>query len=280
MLVNNISELNTHLSNKKESNSVGLVPTMGALHEGHLSLIEKAFRDSEIAVVTIFVNPTQFNNPEDLSKYPRTIEQDLNLIHKISEEVLVYVPNLKEIYPSGVESEHFEFGSVSSFMEGKFRTGHFDGVGTVVKRLFDLIKPNKAYFGKKDFQQLAVIKKLIEITGQNVRIIGCETYRENNGLAKSSRNKLLTDDEKKEAGIIFDNLKYIKNNFSKDSINNIVEKVKENFKKHDKFQLEYCQVADEETLTPTKQIESGKKYRAFIATYCNDVRLIDNMSLN
>jgi pantoate--beta-alanine ligase len=280
VLINSISDFDKVIENKVYPLSVGLVPTMGALHEGHLSLIKKALQECNLVVVSVFVNPTQFNNPEDLSKYPRTIESDLEAIHNLDENILVYVPDVEEIYPKGAQSEHFDFGSVSKFMEGQFRQGHFDGVGTVLKRLFSLIKPDKAFFGKKDFQQLAVVKKLIEITGQNVNIVGCETYREKNGLAKSSRNKLLSDEEKEQAGIIFENLTYIKNHINHQTINQIKKEVEHNFDRYHNFRLEYCEIAEEKTLIPTIKIESGKTYRAFIAAYCNDVRLIDNMSLN
>ncbi len=280
MLLSNFSELTKHIGDKVDSSILGLVPTMGALHEGHLSLIKKALIECDNVVVSIFVNPTQFNNSDDLIKYPRTITSDLEAIHGISKGILVYVPSVEEIYPEGAESEHFDFGTISEFMEGKFRQGHFDGVGTVLKRLFKLINPDKAFFGEKDFQQLAVVRKLIKITGQNVSIIGCETYRENNGLAKSSRNKLLSEEEKEQAGIIFENLYYIKNNFENKPIPLLLEEVKRNFEKSQHFELEYCEVAEEKTLIPTDKIKSKKKYRAFIAAYCNKVRLIDNMSLN
>jgi pantoate--beta-alanine ligase len=280
VLLSNFSELTKHIGDKVDSSILGLVPTMGALHEGHLSLIKKALIECDNVVVSIFVNPTQFNNSDDLIKYPRTITSDLEAIHGISKGILVYVPSVEEIYPEGAESEHFDFGTISEFMEGKFRQGHFDGVGTVLKRLFKLINPDKAFFGEKDFQQLAVVRKLIKITGQNVSIIGCETYRENNGLAKSSRNKLLSEEEKEQAGIIFENLYYIKNNFENKPIPLLLEEVKRNFEKSQHFELEYCEVAEEKTLIPTDKIKSKKKYRAFIAAYCNKVRLIDNMSLN
>ncbi len=280
MLLGHFSELTEHIDIKVKSSVLGLVPTMGALHEGHLSLIKKAHMECDKVIVSIFVNPTQFNNPDDLTKYPRTLDQDLDAINSVSKDVLVYVPTVEEIYPEGAEAEHFEFGTISKFMEGEYRQGHFDGVGTVLKRLFEVINPDRAYFGEKDFQQLAVVRKLIEITGQNVSIIGCETFRENNGLAKSSRNKLLTLEEKEQAGIIFENLKYIKSNFRDKPLLEILEKVKNNFEDSPLFNLEYCEVADEKDLIPAKKIESDKNYRAFIAAYCNNVRLIDNMSLN
>lgn len=280
MLLNSISDFQKQVGNKTSLSSLALVPTMGALHDGHLSLIEKALNECDLVVVSIFVNPTQFNNLDDLSRYPRTLEKDLEKIDELEKEIFVYAPSVDEIYPQGVNSEKFDFGSLSTHMEGEFREGHFNGVGTVLKTLFDLIQPDKAYFGEKDFQQLAVIKKLVQFTGQNVEIIGCETYREPNGLAKSSRNTLLSHQEKLEAGIIFENLKRIKDQLNIMPIPDIKKLVKSSFKVSKNFKLEYCEIAAENDLIPINKIEPNKKYRAFIAAYCNNVRLIDNMALN
>lgn len=253
---------------------------MGALHKGHLSLIEKAQRKCECVVVSIFVNPTQFNNANDLSRYPRTLDADLKKIQELGNEILVYAPSVDEIYPNGTTVEHFDFGSLSTYMEGEYREGHFNGVGTVLKRLFDMIKPEQAFFGEKDFQQLAVIRKLVEITEQHVKIVGCKTYREQNGLAKSSRNKLLSNQEKFEAGIIFESLSLFKNSIHKNTIPEIKKIVKTTFRDYKNFNLEYCEVAAENDLIPIEKINKNKKYRVFIAAYCNEVRLIDNMALN
>lgn len=279
MLLKTISDYN-ELVKTLSPNTIGLVPTMGALHKGHISLIEKAKQECECVVVSIFVNPTQFNNAYDLSRYPRTLDADLKIIHELGNEILIYAPSVDEIYPDGMTVEHFDFGSLSLYMEGEFREGHFNGVGTVLKRLFDMIKPEKAYFGEKDFQQLAVIRRLVEITRQHVKIVGCETYREPNGLAKSSRNKLLSDQEKLEAGIIFECLSQFKKNIHKISIPEIKKIVKTTFMDYKNFTLEYCEVAAEKDLIPIEKIDKNKKYRVFIAAYCNEVRLIDNMALN
>jgi pantoate--beta-alanine ligase len=280
VLLNSITDFRKELDNNNKLSKLGLVPTMGALHHGHLSLIEKAKEVCDVVAVSVFVNPTQFTNPNDLSKYPRTLDKDLEIIHKLGEGILVYVPSVEEIYPHETHAEHFDFGTLSKFMEGEYRHGHFDGVGTVLKRLFNLINPDYAYFGEKDYQQLAVVKKLVEITGQNVKIIGCETYREPNGLAKSSRNKLLTEEEKKHAGIIFECLNLVKHQIKTKSILEIKKLVKDTFKTYKNFKLEYCEVASEKDLKPTQHIKPNQTYRAFIAAYCNEVRLIDNMSLN
>jgi len=260
--------------------AIGLVPTMGALHKGHLSLMKNALKDCDCVVVSIFVNPTQFNSSSDLDKYPRTIDEDLKMIEKLDQNILVYVPSVQEIYPDGIQSTHFDFGELSKFMEGEFRHGHFNGVGTVLKRLFQLLKPQNAYFGEKDYQQLAVVKRLVKLTGQPVEIIGCETYREDNGLAKSSRNTLLTEEEKTEAGIIYDQLQNVKTYLGVKSIADIKKMVNQAFDSSKSFTLEYIEIAAEEDLVPTEKIEPNKNYRAFIAVYCNGVRLIDNMALN
>ena len=279
MLLKTISDF-YHIVDKQLPNLIGLVPTMGALHEGHLFLIEQAKKDCDCVVVSIFVNPTQFNDPNDLSKYPRTLDQDLESIRNIDSNILVYAPSVDEIYPDGSNAEHFDFGTLSKFMEGQFRQGHFDGVGTVLKRLFNLVKPHKAYFGEKDYQQLAVVKKLVEITEQQVEVIGCETYRETNGLAKSSRNKLLSPEEKNQADILITCLKLAKSNFNTKPISEIKKMVKSAFNSSEFFTLEYFEIASDGDLVPTETLEGNKKYRAFIAAYCNGVRLIDNIALN
>ncbi len=269
-----------NLINLNPTDTIGLVPTMGALHEGHLFLIQEAQKDCDRVVVSIFVNPTQFNDPKDLSKYPRTLNEDLAAIEKIGDEILVYTPNVEEVYPNGAVSETFDFGSLSKYMEGQFREGHFEGVGSVLKRLFELVKPQKAYFGEKDFQQLAVVKKLVTITGQDVDIVGCETYREANGLAKSSRNKLLSEKEKLQASIIYKCLNLTRKNFGIKPISEIKKIVKATFESSKLFKLEYFEIAADDDLVPTNDIDADKTYRAFIAAYCNGVRLIDNMALN
>ena len=279
MLFKTITDLR-HFIEKKSPNSIGLVPTMGALHDGHLSLIKSAMSECDSVVVSIFVNPTQFNDPKDLSNYPRTLDEDLRKIKSLKEQILVYTPSVDEVYDDGINAESFDFGSLSKHMEGQYREGHFNGVGTVLKRLFKLVKPTKAYFGKKDFQQLAVVKKLVEISNLDVEVIGCETYREPNGLAKSSRNKLLSEEEKHRAKLIYKCLNYTKDNFPDKHPLELKKKVKLIFKSSENFKLEYFEIAGEHDLIPTSIIEKNKNYRAFIAVYCSGVRLIDNIALN
>ena len=279
MIFKNISDLRHHLIEQSTS-TLCLVPTMGALHDGHLSIIKDAIADCHVVVVSIFVNPTQFNDPNDLSNYPRTLEEDVDKINQLDGNVLIYSPSVEEVYPHGVVSDTFDFGSLSKYMEGHYRGGHFDGVGTVLKRLFQLVKPNKAYFGKKDYQQFAIVKKLVDIEYLNIEVIGCETYRESNGLAKSSRNKLLSKDEKQQAEILYTCLKWAKDNFLKVEPLEMKKKVKSIFTSKENFKLEYFEIASENDLEPVVRLKKGKRYRAFIAAYCSGVRLIDNIALN
>ncbi|MGL2962835.1 pantoate--beta-alanine ligase [Flavobacterium sp. RSB2_4_14] len=275
------NDLVSHLNSITTSDSsVGFVPTMGALHEGHLSLLKEAMSQNNIVVISIFVNPTQFNNPEDLAKYPRTLEKDVEKIKAVSNKIIVYAPTVDDIYKGKTVSKHFDFDGLENQMEGKFRPGHFDGVGTIVKRLFEIVKPNYAYFGEKDFQQLQIIKKMVAKLEIPVSIIGCPIHREANGLAMSSRNERLTPEERKEAAIIFKILKQSQKLFKSKSASVVNEWVKKTFDKTPNFQLEYFQIAEEDTLLPCLRKSKIKKYRAFIAVFVNKIRLIDTISLN
>jgi pantoate--beta-alanine ligase len=260
--------------------TVGFVPTMGALHQGHLSLMQESVSHNEITVVSIFVNPTQFNKPEDLAKYPRNLDNDLKKIDDLNPEIIVYAPPIDDVYEGKPSSEFFDFDGLENLMEGKFRPGHFNGVGTVVKRLFEIVQPNNAYFGEKDFQQLQIIKKMVVKNNLKVNVIGCPIYRESNELAMSSRNELLSPQEKQDAAILFKILTQSKEKFKIQSAKSITEWVENSFKKNDQFALEYFQIADEETLHPCLRKSKNKKYRAFIALIVNNIRLIDTISLN
>ncbi|MGV9004747.1 pantoate--beta-alanine ligase [Flavobacterium sp.] len=274
-------ELASYLNPLYHSNyTVGFVPTMGALHQGHLSLLEKAVEDNDIAIVSIFVNPTQFNNPEDLKKYPRTLEADINKIKTVSTEILIYAPSVEDIYTGKTVSENFDFDGLENQMEGKFRAGHFDGVGTIVKQLFEIIQPTRAYFGEKDFQQLQIVKRLVSKYAIPVTIVGCPIYREKNGLAMSSRNERLTESERKEASMIYKILCEAQKLFKSKSAKDVSIWVASEFKKNKIFELEYFEIADEEQLLPCVAKDKTKKYRAFIAVFVNNIRLIDTISLN
>lgn len=265
---------------KKQGASVGFVPTMGALHQGHISLISKSAQQNDFVVVSIFVNPTQFTNAKDFDTYPRTISEDLKLLEDYNDNILIFLPEVKDIYPNGVGTAHFDFGGIENEMEGKFRPGHFDGVGTVLKSFFDLLQPDTAYFGEKDFQQLQIVKKLVEIEKMPVKIVGCPILREPSGLAMSSRNKRLNKKQLLESSLIFKTLTQAKKDFGIKSVNEILEQVREAFKNNSELELEYIQIAEETTLKPIREKIKNKKYRAFIAIFAGEVRLIDNIALN
>jgi pantoate--beta-alanine ligase len=260
--------------------TIGFVPTMGALHDGHLALMERSIRENDYTVVSIFVNPTQFNNPEDLAKYPRTLEEDVRKITALNPEVIIYAPSVDDIYDGKPVSQSFDFDGLENQMEGKFRPGHFDGVGTIVKRLFEIVTPTHAYFGEKDFQQLQIVKKLVTKNQLPVTIIGCPIYRETNQLAMSSRNERLTTDERNQAGLIYQTLIQAKDKFQKENAASAIQLVQQTFENHPLFDLEYFVIADEETLLSCTTKEENKNYRAFIAVFANNIRLIDTISLN
>ena len=280
LIFNNKVQLTIHLQSISVSNaSIGFVPTMGALHLGHLSLLEKSIQNNNHTVISIFVNPTQFNNPEDLEKYPRTLESDIQKIKSISDAILIYAPTVEDIYEENTASQNFDFDGLEHQMEGKFRAGHFDGVGTVVKRLFEIVKPTNAYFGEKDFQQLQIIKKLVEKENIPVNVIECPIYREANGLAMSSRNERLTAIEREKAAVIYKILTQAKALFLTEICASVKDFVTEEFNKHPEIELEYFEIAEEETLISCDSKELNKNYRAFIAVFVNKIRLIDTISL-
>ena len=270
-----------HLKHFSDSKlTIGFVPTMGALHQGHLSLIENSLIENSITIVSIFVNPTQFNNPEDLVKYPKNLESDLEKLKSVSDNIIVFAPNVDDIYEGKTVSNQFDFEGLENQMEGKFRPGHFDGVGTIVKRLFEIVKPANAYFGEKDFQQLQIIKKLVEKENLPIKIVSCPIFREKNGLAMSSRNERLSPIEKGKAAIIYKTLQEAKTKFKSNSILEIKNWVKQVFENQTNFKLDYFEIADEATLLPCNEKKSNKKHRAFIAVFVNNIRLIDTISLN
>ena len=263
-----------------QETSIGLVPTMGALHQGHLSLLEESIRNNDITVISIFVNPTQFNNSEDLLNYPRTQENDIEKIKTVSENIILYAPTVEDVYEGKTVSQHFDFDGLENQMEGKFRPGHFDGVGTIVKRLFEIVKPTNAYFGEKDFQQLQIIKKMVSKLNIPVNIVGCPILRESNGLAMSSRNERLSEKDKQFASIIYKTILEAKKQFKTKSALAISQWVSKQLNATPDAQLEYFQIADEATLLPCIRKNKDKQYRAFIAVYINKTRLIDTISLN
>lgn len=269
-----ISEIKAFL---KGCESIGFVPTMGALHEGHISLVKQSVSENEITVASIFVNPIQFNDKNDLKNYPRTLEKDLDMLEK-SGCTVVFVPDVQEMYPSEVK-ESYNFGSLETVMEGACRPGHFNGVAVVVNRLFEIVNPKRAYFGKKDFQQLAIIKALVRQKHLGVEIVPCETKREQDGLAMSSRNKLLDTEHRKSAVKLSQALFFAKENFA--NMSNIeLKNYVENFINGDPLlKLEYFEIADTINLQPIDVSESDIEKVACIAVRAGNVRLIDNIIL-
>ena len=265
---------------KKENLSIGFVPTMGALHKGHLALVKEALCNNDIVFVSIFVNPTQFNNAEDLEKYPRTLEADLKLLSDLSSSIKVFAPNPTEVYNGEMKVISYDFDGLEYEMEGKFRPGHFDGVGTVVKHLFDIIQPDNAYFGEKDYQQLQIVKKLVDIEKLSVNVIGCPIYREDTGLALSSRNKRLSKSQLEASPKIYKVLKEVKEDFGTKSVKWLNDWVSDQFKNDAELKLEYFEIADANNLKSVESRDTGLKYRAFIAVFAGEVRLIDNIALN
>lgn len=273
-----IKSIQQKINSLKKGTTIGFVPTMGALHKGHLSLIEKAKEENDIVVVSIFVNPTQFDKQEDLVNYPKTIDIDLSMLKSVFCDY-VFTPTAEEIYANNIQSTSFNFDGLEHQMEGKFRAGHFDGVGTIVKRLFEIVKPHKSYFGEKDFQQLQIIRKMVEKHQIPVKIIGCDIFRENDGLAMSSRNTRLTNEHRNAAPFIYKTLKQAKIEFGTKNAAEVTHWVKNEFKKQPLLELEYFEIAQEETLLPIKNKIESQKYRAFIAVFAEKIRLIDNISL-
>lgn len=272
--------LTLYISSLKASGKrIGFVPTMGALHDGHLSLIRVAKNENDVVVASIFVNPTQFNNPEDLKNYPRTLEPDKEKLLQVNTDILFF-PTVEEMYPlNEVESEVFNFDQLEKVMEGKHRPGHFNGVARVVSKLFKIVNPDAAYFGEKDFQQLAVIRKLVSEMKSSINIIGCPTVREPDGLAMSSRNMLLNEEERKEASVISQTLFFVRDNWKKFGPEAIIQKAIETIEASGMMHVEYFEIADEETLQPLAEGFLSKHGRCFTAVRLGKVRLIDNVSL-
>lgn len=261
---------------------VGFVPTMGALHEGHISLVERAITDCPVVIVSIFVNPTQFNDKNDLKNYPRTLDKDLSMLGRILREAdIVFTPSVEEMYPAE-DKRVFRFGNLDNVMEALHRPGHFNGVAQIVSRFFEIIKPDIAIFGLKDFQQLAVIKELVRQTGDKVKIIAHPIIREKDGLAMSSRNTLLEPEIRKNAPVIYETLRQASSMIRKDNIPEICSMVKKNIENLKNFELIYFEIVDDRELKPVKEkaeMIAGKKYFGCIAVKAGKIRLIDNIEI-
>jgi pantoate--beta-alanine ligase len=261
---------------------VGLVPTMGALHEGHLSLARKALKQCGIVVVSIFVNPTQFNDKEDFKNYPRTLDSDLELLKPVlRKDDIVFNPSAAEMYPAG-DKRIFNFGPLASSMEGLHRPGHFNGVAQIVSKLFEITTPDYAYFGQKDFQQLAIVKDLVRQTGDKVKIVGCPIIRESDGLAMSSRNKLLDPVIREKAGIIFKTLSEASQMLKKKDLPEIKDFVRNSIDCITGFRTEYFEIVEDKTLAPVNrktEMKKGSSYHGCIALKAGNIRLIDNIEI-
>lgn len=275
------SDLNKKIGYIKEKNlTIGLVPTMGALHKGHLSLVERSLVENDFTIVSIFINPTQFNDKEDLANYPKNLTKDCDFLEAISDDIIIFAPEISDVYDKNISVKKFDFQGLDRFMEGKYRKGHFEGVATVVSRLFEIVKPNKAYFGEKDYQQLKIIQQLVVQYRIPVNIIGCKIIREDDGLALSSRNSKLGSHSRNIASKIFELLNYCRVHFDSMNLDEIINHVNIFFEKISEIELEYFIIADSETLIPAKEIIKDKQYRAFVAVRLDGVRLIDNIELN
>lgn len=274
-----ISQLNECLAaHKQAGRSIGLVPTMGALHEGHLSLIRAAKKDNDVVICSIFVNPKQFNRGSDLDTYPRTPEQDRIMLESVDCD-LVFIPTVEEIYPEEPKVD-FDFGILDEVLEGAFRPGHFKGVALVVKRFFDLVQPDRAYFGMKDFQQLAVIRAMVKQKHMNVEIIGCPTVREDDGLAMSSRNLLLSSEQREQAAMLYRLLSETRSGIGRSGVAELEATARQQIQSNPHFKLDYFEIVDADTFEPATDRENERTVVACVAAYMGDVRLIDNMILN
>lgn len=269
-----VSTINLLKTSKKR---LGFVPTMGALHEGHLSLIAQAKLKTDVVICSIFVNPTQFNDPKDFDRYPKTEAEDCKMLDEAGCDI-VFIPTVNEIYPPDFKKENFDFGDLEKVMEGAHRPGHFNGVAMVVKRLFELVKPDEAFFGLKDYQQYCIIRKLIELTRMNIEITGMPTIREKDGLAMSSRNRLLNENDRKEAVTLIRLLEKTKNNYDLKSITELKTDFETELALYPDFKLDYFEIVDSKTLQPLNEKKSPEP-RAFVAAFIGGVRLIDNITL-
>lgn len=279
-IIEQASELNSLVNaTKKTGLSVGFVPTMGALHKGHLTLVKKAKKENDLVIVSIFVNPTQFNDKKDLDKYPRTLENDLVLLKPTGADI-VFSPSVSEVYPHGdLIGADIDLGGLDTYMEGAFRPGHFKGVAQVVKRLLDIVTPDRLYMGQKDFQQFTIIQYMIDKLKMDTILVVCPIIRETNGLAMSSRNERLSALTRKKAGIIYRTLLTVKNNCNISSIVELEQYGMKRLAALSPFEPEYLTIVDGNTLTPVTDIAATNYAVACVAVWADGVRLIDNIIL-
>ena len=279
-ILTDINSLKQLLSSyKSKGKRIGFVPTMGALHEGHLSLVYQAQKDCDIVVCSIFINPTQFNDLNDLENYPITIDQDIDLLKTQKCDVL-FMPSSDEMYPQGLRTNTYALNNIDKVLEGSKRPGHFDGVCTIVHRLFTIVEADFAYFGKKDFQQLAIIKQVVKNLSLTIKIKSGETIRENDGLAKSSRNTLLKPEERKKAPLIYKSLMKAKLAFDNTSYEDLKKMISNDINDINGMELDYIEIVNPNSFKPLKNKSDSKDAIALISVFLGNVRLIDNLSLN
>ncbi len=266
------------IQSRENGLSVGFVPTMGALHPGHISLIEKAKSENNISICSIYVNPTQFNNADDFKKYPKTIEHDIDMLEKWGCDVL-FLPDTNEVYIKEFVISHYNLGYLESLLEGKYRPGHFQGVCQVVHRLLQIVMPDKLYLGRKDYQQCMVISRLIELTKINTEVVICPTLREPDGLAMSSRNLRLNENQRRTAVQIYETMQLIKTEIAPGNLSHLRQKA-ENKLSDSGFRVDYVEIADATSLAPINVWNGQQKAVVLIAAYLDDIRLIDNLAVS
>ena len=274
IVVETIKDLKQELE-KYNSKNIGFVPTMGALHSGHISLVERCVKENDVCVVSVFVNPTQFNDKADLERYPRTEEADKKLLEAAGCDI-VFMPGVEEMYPEE-DTRVFNFGSIETVMEGKYRPGHFNGVAQIVSKLFDAVEPTRSYFGEKDFQQVAIIRDMVRQLNLPVEIIACPIIREESGLARSSRNELLSAEERKKAALISQVLSKSVNFAKEMSVDEVKNWVIDQFKTDEVFRMDYYDIVDGNSLQSVSSWEESDYIVGCIAVYCGKIRLIDNI---
>ncbi len=278
-IIREVALLRRRVEEEKQcGRSVGLVPTMGALHAGHVSLIDRARKENDIVVVSVFVNPTQFNNPEDLRTYPRTEEADCEKMTNAGVDI-AFIPSVEEVYPEP-DTRVFDLGPVAEVMEGPMRPGHFNGVAQIVSKLFDMVQPHSAYFGEKDFQQIAVIRRMVELEGFNIEIIDCPIMREADGLAMSSRNVRLTSSQRQIAPAIHKALVASQDYALSHTVAETKQSVINEINAQPEMEVEYYEIVDSLTMQPIANWDDSKCPVGCITVYCGEVRLIDNIKYN
>ncbi len=276
LIIHTVEALQKIINERKYSGLTGFVPTMGALHSGHISLIKQSKVETDCTICSIFVNPTQFNDPNDLKKYPRPVALDIEMLEDANCDVL-FMPEVDEIYPNGLShKKNFDFGQLDKVMEGFFRPGHFDGMAQVVDRLLEIVQPDKLFMGQKDFQQLTIVRAMLRLTGRNTELVTGATVREKDGLAKSSRNIRLTSEHRKEATLIYKTLKWAKKNASSMNFDDISLKAMKKLTRKD-FKPEYFDIVDGITLQKLNSIQDSNYIVACVACWVGEVRLIDNI---